>query len=414
MLSPTLVLALRARSVALPRASAAVLQALGVSRYPHQRRELHNACQASGIAWAVRDATFAVHKLSSRSVAAPLTVLQRSGFSSLSSRSPLGKPSREDEASPSGSGDASAPAGADSAFRIEKDTWAERHCPQWMLPYIQISRINRPAGTYMLLWPCFWSISLAAPVGQLPDLKLLALFATGSLIMRSAGCTINDMWDKDFDRQVERTNQRPLAAGALTYKQAWGFLAAQLSAGLGVLLQLNWFSVGLGASSLGLVAAYPLMKRVTYWPQAFLGLTFNYGALLGWAAVHGACDWSVVLPLYAGGVSWTLVYDTLYAHQDKKDDVQIGVKSTALLFGDNTKPILNAFSAATIAGLAAAGVSAGMHWPFYAGLLGGAGHLAWQVNTAKLDDPINLQQRFSSNKWFGALMFASIVADKLV
>lgn len=305
-------------------------------------------------------------------------------------------------------------AGSVDAFKIEKNTWAERHCPPWMLPYIQISRINRPAGTYMLLWPCFWSISMAAPVGQLPDLGLLALFGAGSLIMRSAGCTINDMWDKDFDKQVERTNQRPLASGALSYRQAWGFLAAQLSAGLAVLLQLNWYSVALGASSLGLVAAYPLMKRVTYWPQAFLGLTFNYGALLGWAAVQGSCDWAVVLPLYGAGVSWTLVYDTLYAHQDKKDDVQIGVKSTALLFGDNTKPILNAFSAATITGLAAAGAAAGMHWPYYAGLLGGAGHLAWQVNTAKLDDPINLQTRFASNKWFGALMFASIVADKLV
>lgn len=269
-------------------------------------------------------------------------------------------------------------------------------------------------GTYMLLWPCFWSISLAAPAGQLPDLGLLALFGTGAFIMRSAGCTINDMWDKDFDKQVERTNKRPLASGAITYPQAWGFLAAQLSAGLGILLQLNWYSVAMGASSLALVAAYPLMKRVTYWPQAFLGLTFNYGAILGWAAVHGSCDWQVVLPLYAGGIAWTIVYDTLYAHQDKKDDQQIGVRSTALLFGDNTTPILNAFSAATIAGLGAAGYAAGLDWPFYAGLLGGAGHLAWQVNTAKLDDPQNLQQRFGSNKWFGALMFASIVAGKAI
>lgn len=419
-MSPTLVLALRARHAALPRASAAALQVLGVPQHQYQRRQLHSVQHVSGIAWAIKDAKLAAHKLSSRALASSFpsqtsslvtvwSTKHRVHFSSSSSPSPLHKPGQDDASSPDGQ-----PVTADSAFRIEKDTWAERHCPRWMLPYIQISRINRPAGTYMLLWPCFWSISLAAPAGQLPNLKLLALFATGSLIMRSAGCTINDMWDKDFDRQVERTNQRPLAAGALTYKQAWGFLAAQLSAGLGVLLQLNWYSVALGASSLGLVAAYPLMKRVTYWPQAFLGLTFNYGALLGWAAVHGACDWSVVLPLYAGGVSWTLVYDTLYAHQDKKDDVQIGVKSTALLFGENTKPILNAFSAATIAGLAAAGASAGMHWPFYAGLLGGAGHLAWQVNTAKLDDPINLQKRFSSNKWFGALMFVSIVADKLV
>lgn len=299
-------------------------------------------------------------------------------------------------------------------YALEKRTWAEKHTPKWMLPYIQLSRINRPAGTFMLLWPCFWSISLAAPAGQLPDLGMLALFGTGAFIMRSAGCTINDMWDKNFDKQVERTNQRPLASGALTYPQAWGFLAAQLSAGLGVLLQLNWYSIVLGASSLSLVAAYPFMKRVTYWPQAFLGLTFNFGALLGWSAVQGSCAWPVVLPLYAGGIAWTLVYDTLYAHQDKNDDRQIGVKSTALLFADNTKPILNAFAVATVAGIGTAGYAADLAWPFYAGLTGSAAHLAWQINTAQLDNPINLQERFGSNKWLGALIFGSIVAGKVI
>lgn len=299
-------------------------------------------------------------------------------------------------------------------YALEKRTWAEKHTPKWMLPYIQLSRINRPAGTFMLLWPCFWSISLAAPAGQLPDLGLLALFGTGAFIMRSAGCTINDMWDKNFDKQVERTNQRPLASGALTYPQAWGFLAAQLSAGLGVLLQLNWYSIVLGASSLSLVAAYPFMKRVTYWPQAFLGLTFNFGALLGWSAVQGSCAWPVVLPLYAGGIAWTLVYDTLYAHQDKNDDRQIGVKSTALLFADNTKPILNAFAVATVAGIGTAGYAVDLAWPFYAGLAGSAAHLAWQINTAQLDNPINLQERFGSNKWLGALIFSSIVAGKII
>ncbi|KAH9154465.1 hypothetical protein LEN26_003405, partial [Aphanomyces euteiches] len=298
-------------------------------------------------------------------------------------------------------------------FALEKQTWAETHAPKWMLPYIQISRINRPAGTYMLLWPCFWSTALAAPAGALPDPGLLALFATGSLIMRSAGCTINDMWDKDFDKQVERTNMRPLASGALTYLQAWRFLALQLSAGLAVLVQLNPYTIGLGVTSLGFVAVYPYMKRITYWPQAMLGLTFNYGALVGWAAVHGSCDWSVVLPLYGAGVSWTLVYDTLYAHQDKKDDARIGVKSTALLFGENTKPILNAFSAVTIAGLATAGYMVDLSLPFYLGLSASAAQLAWQVNTADINDPVNLQKRFGSNKWFGALIFTSIVAGKV-
>uniref|UniRef100_M4BAB0 4-hydroxybenzoate polyprenyltransferase, mitochondrial n=1 Tax=Hyaloperonospora arabidopsidis (strain Emoy2) TaxID=559515 RepID=M4BAB0_HYAAE len=299
-------------------------------------------------------------------------------------------------------------------FSIEKHTWAECYSPKWMLPYIQLARLNRPAGTFMLLWPCCWSLALAAPAGHVPDLKLLTLFATGALIMRSAGCTINDMWDKDFDKLVERTNQRPLAAGKLTDAQAWAFLAAQLSAGLAVLLQLNGYSVVMGASSLALVAAYPAMKRWTYWPQAFLGLTFNYGALLGWAAVHGSCAWPVVLPLYAGGVAWTLVYDTLYAHQDKKDDIKIGVRSTALLFGDQTKPVLNAFSAAAIAGFGTAGYMADLDWPFYLGLTGGAVHLAWQVNTADLNDALSLQARFASNKWFGALVFASIVTSKVL
>ncbi|RQM21582.1 hypothetical protein B5M09_010728, partial [Aphanomyces astaci] len=270
------------------------------------------------------------------------------------------------------------------------------------------------AGTYMLLWPCFWSTALAAPVGALPDPTLLALFATGSLIMRSAGCTINDMWDKDFDKQVERTNQRPLASGALTYRQAWTFLGVQLSAGLAVLLQLNPYSIGLGATSLGFVVAYPYMKRITYWPQAMLGLTFNYGALVGWAAVHGSCAWSVVLPLYAAGVSWTLVYDTLYAHQDKVDDKRVGIKSTALLFGDHTQPILNGFAAAAVAGLASAGYMADLSAPFYMGLGLSGLQLAWQINTAKLDDPVNLQHRFGSNKWFGAIVFASIVAGKVL
>ncbi|KAF1784433.1 4-hydroxybenzoate octaprenyltransferase [Phytophthora cactorum] len=294
----------------------------------------------------------------------------------------------------------------EDAFSIEKDTWAERHVPEWMLPYIQIARINRPGPTFMLLWPCFWSIAMAAPA-------LLALFGTGSLIMRSAGCTINDMWDKDFDKQVERTNKRR-GCGKAHIPTGVGFLAGQLSAGLAVLLQLNWYSVAMGASSLALVASYPTMKRFTYWPQAVLGLTFNYGALLGWAAVHGSCEWPVVLPLYAGGVAWTLVYDTLYAHQDKKDDIKIGVRSTALLFGDKTKPVLNFFSAAAIAGFGTAGYMAGLDWPFFVGLTGGAAHLAWQVNTAKLDDHINLQARFASNKWFGALMFASVVAGNVV
>lgn len=198
-----------------------------------------------------------------------------------------------------------------------------------MRPYMHLARADKPIGTFLLYWPCCWSIAMAAPVGQLPDLPLLATFGLGSLIMRSAGCTINDMWDRDFDGKVARTKTRPLAAGLLTQRQALGFLGAELTAGLAVLLTLNDFAIVLGAASMPLVIAYPLMKRFTHWPQLILGLTFNWGALLGWAAVHGSCDWSVVLPLYSSGVCWTIVYDTIYAHQDTK--VSAAVSFTPLL-----------------------------------------------------------------------------------
>ena len=299
-------------------------------------------------------------------------------------------------------------------FQDRELTWVDRRCTPALQPYLKLMRIDRPIGTWLLLWPCWWSIALAGPTGVLPDISLMALFGAGAFVMRGAGCTINDMWDRDFDAQVARTRTRPLASGAVSMPAATAFLGAQLSVGLGVLLQLNPFAIALGASSLALVAAYPLMKRVTYWPQAVLGLTFNWGALLGWAAVHGSCDWSVVLPLYGGGVCWTIVYDTWYAHQDKGDDAKLGLKSTALLFGERTKPVLAAFSAATLGALGLAGAQAGLDWPFYTALLGGSTHLAWQVGTADLDDPQNLSTRFKANNLFGLAVLSGIVASKLV
>ena len=194
-------------------------------------------------------------------------------------------------------------------------TWVDRRLPEGLKPYAKLARVDRPIGTMLLLWPCWWSIGLAAPAGHLPDLSLVAIFGVGAFVMRGAGCTINDMWDRKFDAQVERTQNRPLASGAITPFLALVFLGGQLTCGLSVLLQLNTYSVFLGASSLGFVVMYPLMKRYTHFPQLVLGMTFNWGALLGWAAVHGTCDWSVVLPLYGAGVAWTLMYDTLYAHQ---------------------------------------------------------------------------------------------------
>lgn len=246
-------------------------------------------------------------------------------------------------------------------------------------PYVRLMRMDRPIGTYLLFWPCAWSIALSANAGCWPDLYMLALFASGALIMRGAGCTINDLWDRDIDKKVERTRNRPLASGEVTPFDAIVFLSAQLSLGLLVLLQLNLECIMLGACSLGLVVTYPLMKRITYWPQLVLGMAFNWGALLGWCATQGSVDWSACLPLYLSGICWTIIYDTIYAHQDKKDDVQIGVKSTALRFGDNTKIWLSGFTAAMLSGLTASGMACDQTLPYYAsvGIVGG--HLIQQV-----------------------------------
>lgn len=292
-------------------------------------------------------------------------------------------------------------------------TWVDRILPSAAVPYAKLVRLDRPAGVYLLAWPCFWSIALAAPAGALPDPTLLGLFGVGSFLLRGAGCTINDLWDRDIDKLVARTRNRPIASGAVSPTRAVAFLGAQLTLGLGVLLQLNEFSVALGAASLPLVAAYPLMKRVTNWPQAFLGLTFNWGALLGWAAAHGSLDLPATLPLYASGVCWTLLYDTVYAHQDKGDDVKVGVKSTALHFGDDTKGYLGTFGGLSIAGLCGAGAATGLGWPFYAGAAAAASHLAWQTATVDLDDPEDCAAKFRSNNAYGAMVFAAIVAGKL-
>uniref|UniRef100_A0A2P2KRA4 Uncharacterized protein MANES_01G040600 n=1 Tax=Rhizophora mucronata TaxID=61149 RepID=A0A2P2KRA4_RHIMU len=194
-------------------------------------------------------------------------------------------------------------------------SWVDLYLPREARPYAHLARLDKPIGTWLLAWPCFWSITLAATPGHLPDFKMMALFGCGALLLRGAGCTINDLLDRDIDTKVERTKLRPFASGLLTPFKGLCFLGFQLLLGLGILLQLNDYSRILGASSLFLVFSYPLMKRITFWPQAYLGLTFNWGALLGWSAVKGSLDPSIVLPLYLGGVFWTLVYDTIYAHQ---------------------------------------------------------------------------------------------------
>ncbi|KAJ7547742.1 hypothetical protein O6H91_08G101700 [Diphasiastrum complanatum] len=264
------------------------------------------------------------------------------------------------------------------------ESWIVSILPKRVRPFAYLARLDRPIGTWLLAWPCFWSISMAAPAGSFPDLKLLLLFGCGAILLRGAGCTVNDLLDRNIDVKVERTKLRPIASGLLTPFQGLSFLGFQLLLGLGILLQLNEYSQILGASSLLLVGTYPLMKRWTFWPQAYLGLTFNWGALLGWAAVRDSLDLSIVLPLYISGVCWTLVYDTIYAHQDKEDDLKVGVKSTALRFGENTQWWLSGFSIACISSLSLAGYNAALGWPFYLGVIAAGGHLMWQVSTVDI------------------------------
>ncbi|CAL8249101.1 unnamed protein product [Merluccius merluccius] len=285
--------------------------------------------------------------------------------------------------------------------------------PASVQPYLRLMRVDKPIGTWLLYLPCTWSIGLAADPGCLPHLGMLTLFGVGAVLMRGAGCTINDMWDKDFDRKVSRTATRPIAAGDVSQMQALVFLGGQLSLALGVLLCLNYYSIALGAASLSLVVTYPLMKRVTYWPQLVLGLAFNWGALLGWAAVAGSCDWSVCLPLYFSGVMWTLIYDTIYAHQDKEDDVKIGVKSTALMFREQTKPWLMGFTASMMAGLTVAGVNAEQTLPYYLTLSAVAVHLTHQIYTLDINKPEDCWKKFVSNRNLGLLLFLGIIAGNL-
>ncbi|KAL8244600.1 hypothetical protein R6Q59_010858 [Mikania micrantha] len=283
-------------------------------------------------------------------------------------------------------------------------SWIDLYLPQTVRPYAHLARLDKPIGTWLLAWPCMWSITLAASPGHLPDLKMMTLFGCGAFLLRGAGCTINDLLDRDIDTKVERTKSRPIASGALTPFQGVSFLGIQLLLGLGILLQLNNYSRILGASSLLLVFSYPLMKRITFWPQAFLGLTFNWGALLGWSAIRGSLDPAVVLPLYLSGVCWTLVYDTIYAHQDKEDDKIVGVKSTALRFGDSTKKWVSGFGIACISSLALSGYNAN---------LAASGQLAWQIWTVDISSAADCSRKFVSNKWFGALVFGGILMGKL-
>jgi 4-hydroxybenzoate polyprenyltransferase len=385
-------------------------------------------------------------------------------LSSSSSPSPSPSPSPDDDL---------------ATFKDQNATWVDRRAPPFLVPYLKLTRLDRPIGTWLVLLPGWWGLALAAAPGSLPDPTLLALFGAGAFLMRSAGCTVNDMWDRRFDAAVARTRLRPLAAGRLSLPAAGAFLVAQLTAGLGLLLQLNAPTVLLGAAAVPLVVAYPLAKRFTYFPQAILGLAMNYGILMGVAAaassttaatttgigagalvagggvaggigiagaleaVRGALsgaggatsasspfplalselvDVSALasslapaLPFYLGAVGWTVVYDTLYAHQDAKDDAKLGLKSTALWMGERTPQILTGIASCSgLLWIGGAMGASGLGVPCAVmGALSTA-HMAWQALSADLNDRANLARRFTSNTAVGWGMLAGIVAGRLV
>ncbi len=292
-----------------------------------------------------------------------------------------------------------------------QNSWVDTAAPASAKPYLRLARLDRPIGTWLLLWPCLWSLTLAAsttPVSTATYLWLSLLFVLGATVMRGAGCTYNDIVDRNYDAQVERTSNRPVASGVISVRNAWLFLAAQCFVGLVVLLQLNTFSIALGAGSLVLVAIYPFMKRVTYWPQAWLGLTFNWGALLGWSAITGTLSVAPFL-LYAAGIAWTLGYDTIYAHQDKEDDALIGVKSTALKLGEATKVWLWLFYGTASLLFVAAGLAAGIGWPFFVGWIAASAHLAWQISSVNIHNPSSCLGVFRANREFGIILFLAFL-----
>ncbi len=300
-----------------------------------------------------------------------------------------------------------------SAAEVPPSGWIDRYAPGPARPYLKLMRLDRPIGGWLLLFPCWWSLALAQGLtaSPWPELRLIALFTVGAVVMRGAGCTWNDITDREFDARVERTRTRPIPSGAVSVPRAFAFLALQLLIGLAILLSFNRFTVWLGVASLALVFTYPFMKRFTYWPQLFLGLTFNWGALMGWAAVAGSLA-PAPLALYLGGVLWTLGYDTIYAHQDKEDDAFIGIKSTALKFGEASKLWVSGFYAAAAAAIALAGALAGLAWPFYLALGLGAGQLLWQVARVELDDPADCLAKFKSNRLIGWILLAGIGAGQ--
>jgi 4-hydroxybenzoate polyprenyltransferase len=293
--------------------------------------------------------------------------------------------------------------------------WVDRRAPLAVRPYLRLARLDRPIGSWLLLIPCWWSTALAAIAAhqRLPRLPDLALFFVGAFAMRGAGCTWNDILDRDLDRKVARTRSRPIPSGQVSIPAAAAFLALQALIGFVVLLQFNAFAVATGIGSLVIVAIYPLMKRITYWPQIVLGLAFSWGSLMGWAAAFGRID-APALVLYAGSIAWVIGYDTIYAHQDREDDAMVGIKSTARLFGSQTRPMLGLFFCLAVVLIGLAGRLAGAAALFAIGLAGFALHLGWQIASLDIADPQHCLRLFKSNRDAGLILFAGMLADGLM
>ena len=305
---------------------------------------------------------------------------------------------------------------SESSGRVADATgnWVDSLAPSFSRPYLRLARLDRPIGSWLLLMPCWWSAGLAGMhSGHVPSSWHIVLFFIGAFAMRGAGCTWNDLVDRNLDGLVERTRSRPIPSGQVTIAQATVFMLSQALVGLLVLIQFNRFTVLTGLASLLVVVIYPFMKRITYWPQIFLGLAFSWGALMGWPAAFGRLDWPALV-LYAGSICWVIGYDTIYAHQDREDDLLIGIKSTALLFGERTPSMLAGFYACAVVLIAAAGFMADGGMIFAAGLIAFGAHLAWLVTRLDIDDPAHCLMLFKSNRDAGLILFGAMLIDAAI
>lgn len=294
----------------------------------------------------------------------------------------------------------------------QRGNWVDRHFPEILKPFARLARLDRPIGFWLLFWPCAFSLAMAAMAEPVRGFNVgtLILMFIGAVAMRGAGCTLNDIIDADLDGQVERTRSRPIPSGDLTRQQAALFLSFQLLIGFMILCQFNWLTIGLGALSLVLVGIYPFMKRITWWPQFFLGLAFSWGALMGWTSETESLS-VAPLVLYLGCILWVIGYDTLYALQDVEDDALVGIKSTARLFGDRVKPIVALFYAGAIACWLIAGTMVGGGAIFVPLLLAPALILAWEVATLDPSSPDNALVRFKANHWVGLALTLAFLAE---